>query len=206
LQLLKDQALDYNKEFFGGGYTGLDDLTAAWNFNSSQAADAIEQMTVMLASLSLQSAIQQPNLSLDQQGGYIGINATRASMDGLDVSIVNIYNVPAFRLSANCTPARLKGGIQGSPNLTVTTLRQYAPQIQGVWNSAIDSRLFTYQYIGAVEDFYPGKRAAYPRVLPLLVFPGIPPAESDVVMSYIYTANMSQYPKIKTQPWINTTL
>jgi hypothetical protein len=63
---------------------------------------------------------------------------------------------------------------------------QYAPQIQGLWSTATDSRLFTYNYIGVVEDFYPGKRVAYPRVLPLLGFPGGPGAESDVVMLYIH--------------------
>ncbi|KAE9370980.1 hypothetical protein N431DRAFT_485065 [Stipitochalara longipes BDJ] len=64
------------------------------NYSTSQQSTLANQMTALLRGLNSESAVSK----LDAGGGYIGTNATAASMNALDSSIVGLTNVPGYRL------------------------------------------------------------------------------------------------------------
>lgn len=54
--------------------------------------------------------LELENANLDQDGGYIGINATEDSMNSIDGSATTLTNVLGYRLSADCAPANMSIG------------------------------------------------------------------------------------------------
>jgi hypothetical protein len=75
-------------------------LASGSGYSTSQQSALANQMTALLTGLNFESAVSK----LDAGGGYIGTNATAASMNALDSSIVGLTNVPGYRLSVDCQP------------------------------------------------------------------------------------------------------
>lgn len=75
---------------------------ASFKFKIQQEARISEQLTNLLSQMLLSNSS-----TLDSEGGYIVINATDSSLANLEPSVVGLYDVPAFCLSAVCQPALL---------------------------------------------------------------------------------------------------
>ncbi|KAF9885042.1 hypothetical protein FE257_000773 [Aspergillus nanangensis] len=74
-------------------------------FSIKQKSDIANQMAGLLTGLSFEDSASK----LDAGTAYIGTNATTASLNALDTSIVGLMNVPGYRLSVDCQPAPLSG-------------------------------------------------------------------------------------------------
>jgi hypothetical protein len=72
------------------------------NYSTSQQSALANQITALLTGLNFENAVSK----LDAGGGYIGANATAASMNALDSPIVGLTNVPGYRLSVDCQPGQ----------------------------------------------------------------------------------------------------
>ncbi|KAJ5721889.1 uncharacterized protein N7483_009823 [Penicillium malachiteum] len=77
----------------GGAYELMESL------QTSQKSDLANEISALLTGLNYQNAVEK----LDN-GAYIGTNATTASLNALDTSIVGLTNVPGYRLSVDCQP------------------------------------------------------------------------------------------------------
>ncbi|KAL4992093.1 hypothetical protein BDW68DRAFT_150494 [Aspergillus falconensis] len=81
-------------------------------FTMPQKADFANQLSALLTGLRFESAVSK----LDASGAYIGSNATDASLNSLDRSIVGLTNVPGYRLTTDCQvsqPQFLNSGQMG---------------------------------------------------------------------------------------------
>ncbi|KAL5001180.1 hypothetical protein BDV10DRAFT_182742 [Aspergillus recurvatus] len=81
-------------------------------FSMPQKADFANQLSALLTGLRFESAVSK----LDASGAYIGSNATDASLNALDRSIVGLTNVPGYRLTTDCQvsqPQLLSSGQMG---------------------------------------------------------------------------------------------
>lgn len=70
------------------------------NLSISEQSSLANQISALLTGLNFESAVSM----LDNEGGYVGMNATQASLNALDVSFVNLTNVSGYRLSVDCHP------------------------------------------------------------------------------------------------------
>lgn len=70
-----------------------------YSFNRAQQASFVGQTLGMLTSLSQENALEK----LDGDS-YIGVNATTNSMNTVDASVLELRNVPGYRLTASCSP------------------------------------------------------------------------------------------------------
>ena len=68
-----------------------------FSFSTQQMANFSGEVNGMLTSLSYQNAEDK----LESES-YIGVNATRASLNALSPDIVRLYNIPGYRLSIGC--------------------------------------------------------------------------------------------------------
>ncbi|KAJ6028167.1 hypothetical protein N7540_003743 [Penicillium herquei] len=97
LQSLRNDLIDssaFNSDTeSGGAYLLMESL------KTSQKSDLSNEISALLTGLNYQDAVGK----LDN-GAYIGTNATRASLNALDTSIVGLTNVPGYRLSIDCQP------------------------------------------------------------------------------------------------------
>ncbi|PGH17568.1 hypothetical protein AJ80_04746 [Polytolypa hystricis UAMH7299] len=66
-----------------------------------QRSTIANQMSALLTGLNFESAASK----LDKGAAYIGTNATIASLNALNSSIVSLTNVPGYRLSVECQPS-----------------------------------------------------------------------------------------------------
>ncbi|KAK7546288.1 hypothetical protein IWX49DRAFT_629470 [Phyllosticta citricarpa] len=73
----------------------------AYNYSNSQQAFAANAISSMLTWITLTG-----NKTLDQGVGYVGVNATTRSMNGLPQSMLQIHNIPGWRLTIDCTPSQ----------------------------------------------------------------------------------------------------
>lgn len=81
--------------------TGLNDLIGLnlYDFSKAQNAEVAKEMVALLTDLTYENAA--PRLS---NYTYVAINATAQSLDSLPQSVVELRDVPAYRLSVSCTP------------------------------------------------------------------------------------------------------
>lgn len=70
-----------------------------YDFTASQNAKVSKEMVALLTELSFENTA--PGLI---EGTYVGINATSQSLSSLPLSIVELDNIPAYRLSIECAP------------------------------------------------------------------------------------------------------
>ncbi|KAJ6542978.1 hypothetical protein B0H19DRAFT_1077001 [Mycena capillaripes] len=132
-------------------------LAIEYGFNPAEYISAAENVTNVLYSLEFGTTI------LDEEGGYIGLNATDASMNSLDDSITSLYNVPGFRLSAECVPTT--GAMVVSPGaqyVEMMVTANYSSSLPGFtlpYNTKLCSG--TYFYIGGEEDAFTDTVSSY---------------------------------------------
>lgn len=103
---------------------------------SGQLMDLLNQMAASNSS------------SLDSEGGYVVVNATDSSLADLESSVVALYDIPVFRLSATCEPALLLPA-----SLLVETVIENVVQMLGKLSlSNTTTENYTYWYAGVAED------------------------------------------------------
>lgn len=97
------------------------DPIAAYEFTARQQAEITGRITGMLTELNFRAASSR--LADD---AYVGVNATTASMDRLPPPVVGLLDVPGYRLTARCEPARAEALAVVSMGLTTkVTARWY---------------------------------------------------------------------------------
>ncbi|EOD50969.1 hypothetical protein UCRNP2_2254 [Neofusicoccum parvum UCRNP2] len=70
-----------------------------YDFTPTQQANIAKEITALFTEISFANATSKLS-----NGTYIGANATAASLDALPLSVLSLDNVPAYRLSVDCTP------------------------------------------------------------------------------------------------------
>lgn len=70
-----------------------------YDFDMAQNANVAKDMMALLTDLSYQGAASKLT-----NGTYVGFNATSQSLESLPQSVVELQQVPAYRLSVECTP------------------------------------------------------------------------------------------------------
>jgi len=100
LRLMSDAYIDSPQfdELSIGGSGGLSQT----QFSASQQADIANQMAALFTGLNFKSAIAK----LDAGPAYIGTNATTASLNALNQTVVGLTSVPGYRLSVDCQPVQ----------------------------------------------------------------------------------------------------
>ncbi|KAK3659030.1 hypothetical protein LTR56_001467 [Elasticomyces elasticus] len=88
LRYLADTAIDFGR---------TQDI-AEYGYDSSQQALVANRVTGILTGLSYEGASSRLTA-----GAYIGANATTESMNNQPAAVVELYDVPGFRLTVNCT-------------------------------------------------------------------------------------------------------
>lgn len=71
-----------------------------YDFDTSQISQVAREVVALLTDLSYENAASRL-----VNGTYIGINATSKSLESLPQSVSKLENVPAYRLSVDCSPA-----------------------------------------------------------------------------------------------------
>lgn len=82
-------------------FDGLSILSQT-QFSVSQQADIANQIAALFTGLNFKSAIAK----LDAGTAYIGTNATTASLNALNQTVVGLTSVPGYRLSVDCQPVQ----------------------------------------------------------------------------------------------------
>lgn len=113
--------------------------------------------------------------TLDSEGGYVVVNVTDSSLVDLDPSVVALYDIPAFRLSAICEPALLL-----PVSLYPTQMGEGAVQMLGTLSSLNNTAKMSYWYPGVVEDI----KSKYTTELAIVLFS---PNYQQVVLGYMHT-------------------
>lgn len=93
LRLLRDATIEST-----GTRSGETATPAMYGFNNSDSAVTAQSVSDVLNGLDLFPT------TLDEDNGYVGVNATSASMTDLDKSVNALSGVPGYRLSAECVP------------------------------------------------------------------------------------------------------
>lgn len=153
------------------GQAQLIDLQASFKLNIQQEASIFEQLTNLLNQMVISNSS-----SLDPEGGYIVVNATNSSLAALDPSVVALYDIPAFRLSAICEPALLLPS-----SLDPAQMGEDAVQMQGTLSLSNNTgQMYTYWYPGVAEDI----KSRYTSELPFILFT---PNYQQAVLGYMNT-------------------
>ncbi|KAG9236253.1 hypothetical protein BJ875DRAFT_372457 [Amylocarpus encephaloides] len=123
-----------------------------YDFTPSQNAQVAKQMVALLTELRFENAA--PRLT---DRTYVGINATSQSLDALPLTVMALDDVPAYRLSVDC-----------SPNLPTSIgvlqpLSRVDTQISLILNTTVTSNntLFQANYPGVPEDIQTGDGDGY---------------------------------------------
>lgn len=98
LRMQRDAAVEstyMNNRLLVGNIPGLD----LYDFTATQQADIAKEITALFTEIAFANASSKLT-----DGTYIGANATAASLSALPLSVLSLNNVPAYRLSVNCTP------------------------------------------------------------------------------------------------------
>lgn len=93
LRLLRDATIESTENRSGETAT-----PAVYGFSISDSAVTAQSVSDVLNGLNLFPA------TLDEDNGYVGVNATSGSMTDLDKSVNALSGVPGYRLSAECVP------------------------------------------------------------------------------------------------------
>ncbi|KAF4545909.1 uncharacterized protein LTHEOB_4561 [Lasiodiplodia theobromae] len=128
-----------NNRLLVGNIPGLD----LYDFTATQQADIAKEITALFTEIAFANASSKLT-----DGTYIGANATAASLDALPLSVLSLDNVPAYRLSVNCTPRRAE---------QISILQPYGQyhsvtQISILWNETGSSTTA----LGPRQANYPG--------------------------------------------------
>ncbi|KAH7060537.1 hypothetical protein B0J12DRAFT_649255 [Macrophomina phaseolina] len=152
LRLQRDAAIE--KTFINGSIFPLNQLEL-YDFSISQQGDIANQITGLLTQLSFENITSGLT-----DGAYIGINATRKSLDALLGSVRSLHDVPGYRLTVDCTPD-LPDFIS-----VLQALGPYTTQISLTWNTTDPSILSPLQvtYPGVPEDIQTGDGDGYTYV------------------------------------------
>lgn len=127
-----------------------------YGFSNDEQILAAQNVSSMFNGISFVAA------ALDSEGGYIGTNATEASMNDLDASISSLNDVPGYRLTADCTPTVLEPDIgftiltSGSGLVEIIVQANFSEDIRTAFNLSDGWRQYssTYQYLGSVADIF----------------------------------------------------
>ncbi|KAL7906984.1 hypothetical protein GGI35DRAFT_487421 [Trichoderma velutinum] len=131
--------------------------STSFGFGIPQQASISGELTNLLNQMLLLNSS-----SLDSDGGYVGVNVTDASLSQLSPSVVALYDIPAFRLSATCEPAKLLPGTVSPGQMGASTVA-----LTGVLASPnTTSQLHSYWYPGVVADI----KDQYSSQLPTILF------------------------------------
>ncbi|OJD32525.1 uncharacterized protein BKCO1_37000115 [Diplodia corticola] len=156
LRLQRDAAIESAfVEPYGYFYPSNTLTLDIYNFSTSQQADVAKQISALLTELTFQSASSKLT-----DGTYIGVNATAQSLDALPQTVVALHNVPAYRLSVDCSP--------DLPN-SIGVLQPQGPyntEISLMTNTTATSNNTIFQafYPGVVEDIQTGDGDGYSYV------------------------------------------
>ncbi|KAK7533780.1 uncharacterized protein J3D65DRAFT_631305 [Phyllosticta citribraziliensis] len=93
----------------------------AYNYSPSQQSFAANAISSMLTRITLTG-----NKTLDRGGGYVGVNATMCSMNNLPQSMLEIHNIPGWRLTIDCTPSQ-------PDSFYAVPYDDYDVQLRGLW-------------------------------------------------------------------------
>lgn len=124
--------------------------SASYGLSHSEFTIAAQSVSGVLYGLNFFPA------TLDEDNGYIGVNATHDSMTHLDKSVTSLNDVPGFRLSAECAPDALNsvkvwpakdGYVEIHPNITY-----HPPTAAGRVSQFMDWGYATYSYFSGQED------------------------------------------------------
>ncbi|KAL9483790.1 hypothetical protein ACSS6W_002579 [Trichoderma asperelloides] len=159
---------------------------ASFKFNIQQEASISEQLTNLLNQMLLSNSS-----SLDSEGGYVVLNATDISLVNLEPSVVALYNIPAFRLSATCQPSLLLPSSLDPVQMGEDAVQMHATLISP--NST--GQMYYYWYPGVKGDIKSGYTSELPFVLFSLDY-------QHAVLGYMHTHNwnnsvLTQYGEIK---------
>lgn len=127
---------------------------ASFKLNLQQQASISERLTNLLNQMATSNSS-----SLDSEGGYVVVNATDSSLADLDPSVMALYDIPAFRLSAICEPVQLV-----PPSLFPAQMGENAVQMHGALSST--GLMYTYWYPGVAEDI----KSRYTSELAIVLF------------------------------------
>lgn len=67
---------------------------------------------------------------LDMTGQYVAVDATRANLDGIPLSVIEMWNVPASRLGVKCAPANMSMLSFAEQGADITLMSAFV-QLQG---------------------------------------------------------------------------
>ncbi|PON20083.1 hypothetical protein TGAM01_v211034 [Trichoderma gamsii] len=143
---------------------------ASFKLNLQQQASISERLTSLLNQMATSNSS-----TLDSEGGYVVVNATDSSLVDLDPSVVALYDIPAFRLSAICEPALLLPG-----SLYPTQMGEDAVQMLGTLSSLNNTAQMSYWYPGVAEDI----KSKYTTELAIVLFS---PNYQQAVLGYMHT-------------------
>ncbi|KAK8195575.1 uncharacterized protein BKA78DRAFT_351416 [Phyllosticta capitalensis] len=93
----------------------------AYNYSNSQQAAAANAISSMLTWITLTG-----NKTLDRGDGYVGVNATTRSMNSLPQSMLQIHNIPGWRLTIDCVPSQ-------PDSFYAVPYDDYDTQLRGIW-------------------------------------------------------------------------
>ncbi|UKZ67461.1 uncharacterized protein TrAtP1_008620 [Trichoderma atroviride] len=129
----------------------------SFKLNLQQQASISERLTTLLNQIATYNSSM-----LDSEGGYVVVNATDSSLADLDPSVMALYDIPAFRLSAICEPVQL-----APPSLFPAQMNDDVVQILGrlsISNSTAER--YAYWYPGVAEDI----KSKYTSELAIVLF------------------------------------
>lgn len=153
----------------------------SFKFNVQQQASISEQLTNLLNQMLISNSS-----SLDSEGGYIVVNATNSSLADLEPTVVALYDIPAFRLSAVCEPALLV-----PPSLNPVQMGEDAVQMHGTLSlSNSTGQMYYYWYPGVTGDI----KSRYTSEMPVVLFSL---NYQHAVLGYMHTNNWNN--SISTQ-------
>ncbi|KAL7945349.1 hypothetical protein V8C42DRAFT_322879 [Trichoderma barbatum] len=129
--------------------------STSFGFDIPQQASISGQLTNLLNQMLLLNSS-----SLDSDGGYVGVNVTEASLSKLSPSVVALYDIPAFRLSATCQPAMLLPGTVNPAQMGASTV-----ELTGLLASPnTTNQLHNYWYPGVIADIKDQYSSQFPTV------------------------------------------
>ncbi|KAK1248583.1 hypothetical protein MKX08_006803 [Trichoderma sp. CBMAI-0020] len=130
---------------------------ASFKLNLQQQATISEQLTNLLNQMAISNSS-----NLDSEGGYIVVNATDSSLADLNPSVMALYDIPAFRLSAICEPVQLV-----PPSLFPVQMGEDAVQMLGTLPTSNNTaQMYAYWYPGVAEDI----KSRYTSELAIILF------------------------------------
>ncbi|KAL7924851.1 hypothetical protein ACQKWADRAFT_331069 [Trichoderma austrokoningii] len=145
----------------------------SFRLNTQQGANISEKLTDLLNQM-----LMSNSSSLDPEGGYIVINATDSSLADLEPSVVALYDIPAFRLSATCEPTLLL-----PTSLVPIQMGEDVIEMRGLIPlSNSTAQIYYYRYPGVVEDV----KSRYTLELPYVFFS---PNYQHTILGYWQTSS-----------------